>query len=467
MTHASLSASVLPAPASLSWFNIVRLGLVQMCLGAVVVLTTSALNRVMVVELALPAMIPGALVALHHAMQLLRPRMGYGSDVGQRRTPWIVGGMAALATGGLGAAFATALMADHRAAGLALGTVSFALIGGGVSAAGTSLLVLMAKRVAAPRRAASATIVWMMMIMGFAITAGITSKLLDPFSPERLIKVAAGVCLIALSVAFVAIWGVEGKGAEPVDEDAEPAPKFTAALREVWAERDARRFTIFVMVSMLAYSAQDLVLEPFAGTVFSFTLGQSTGLSGTQHQGIFAGMLLVALVSSLFKNTPLASLKAWVIGGCAASAVALSGLAYAGLRGDGQWPLVANVFFLGLANGAFSIAAIGSMMALAGEGKSKREGVRMGVWGSAQAIAFGVGGFLGTIIADVAKNLLGAASLGYAVVFALEATAFVAALLVARTLAFPRVTRSAPREPAAVADDVAPSLAPMAARSAA
>jgi len=140
----------------LGWFGILRLGLVQAALGAVVVLTTSTLNRVMVVELALAAMVPGALVTLHHAMQLLRPRMGYGSDVDQRRTPWIVFGMVALAAGGLGAAVAVTVMQTYLVFGLALAIVSYVLIGGGVSACGTSLLVLMAKRVAAPRRAAAA-----------------------------------------------------------------------------------------------------------------------------------------------------------------------------------------------------------------------------------------------------------------------------------------------------------------------
>ena len=80
----------------LGWFGIVRLGLVQTALGAIVVLTTSTLNRVMVVEMALPAMLPGALVALHYALQIFRPRFGFGSDIGGRRTPWIVGGMAVL-----------------------------------------------------------------------------------------------------------------------------------------------------------------------------------------------------------------------------------------------------------------------------------------------------------------------------------------------------------------------------------
>ena len=62
--------------APLGWLGIVRLGLVQTALGAIVVLTTSTLNRVMVVELALPAILPGALVAMHYAVQILRPRLG-------------------------------------------------------------------------------------------------------------------------------------------------------------------------------------------------------------------------------------------------------------------------------------------------------------------------------------------------------------------------------------------------------
>lgn len=70
-------------------------------LGSIVVMTSSTLNRVMVVELAPPALLPGFLVALHYLVQIARPRMGYGSDIGQRRTPWIIGGMVVLASGGV------------------------------------------------------------------------------------------------------------------------------------------------------------------------------------------------------------------------------------------------------------------------------------------------------------------------------------------------------------------------------
>jgi BCD family chlorophyll transporter-like MFS transporter len=89
------------------WAEIIRLGSVQASLGAIVVLMTSTLNRIMVVELALPAMLPGALVALHYLVQVSRPRMGHGSDQGTRRTPWIIGGMAVLAIGAILATLAT------------------------------------------------------------------------------------------------------------------------------------------------------------------------------------------------------------------------------------------------------------------------------------------------------------------------------------------------------------------------
>jgi BCD family chlorophyll transporter-like MFS transporter len=441
---------------SFGWGSIVRLGLVQMALGAIVVLTTSTLNRVMVVELALPALLPGLLVGVHYAMQGLRPRMGFGSDVGGRRTPWIAGGMAVLAVGGVGAAGATVLMASHTALGIAAGVLAFAVIGIGVSACGTSLLVLLAKRVDAPRRAAAATIVWLMMIMGFAITAGIAGKLLDPYSPERLLAVTASVAAIAVAVTLLALFRLEGHAPRTAPAAGDAKPRFSQALAEVWAEPAARQFTIFVFVSMLAYSAQDLILEPFAGAVFGYTPGESTQLSGVQHGGALAGMLLAALAGSRLAGRQLGSLRAWTIGGCIASALALAGLAMAGVSG-GAWPLKATVFALGAANGAFAIAAIASMMRLAGEGRAGREGVRMGLWGAAQAIAFGVGGLVGAAASDVARLLIGSTGAAYATVFALEALLFLVSAVLAS-----RIGRSGsgefridPADPARSADGLA------------
>jgi BCD family chlorophyll transporter-like MFS transporter len=408
------------APRPLGWLGIVRLGTVQAALGAIVVLTTSTMNRVMVVELALPAIIPGALVALHYGVQVLRPRLGYGSDVGGRRTPWIVGGMALLAVGGSAAAVATGWMASNLWAGIALAVVAFGCVGVGVGAAGTSLLVLLAQRVAPRRRAPAATIVWLMMIAGIAVTATLAGRLLDPFSPPRLVAVTAAVSAIAFVGTTLAVWRVEG--AALAAPHAVAPPGFFVALRHVWADTQARKFAVFVFVSMLAYSAQELLLEPFAGAVFALTPGQSTGLNGVQHTGVLLGMLLVAVGAGVAGEFRARAMRLWTIGGCVGSAAAILVLASSGLIGQ-AFPLRASVMALGAANGAFAVSAIGAMMGLAAAGRDS-QGVRMGLWGAAQALAFGCGGLAGTGASDLARALLGTPAVAYGAVFVAEAALF-------------------------------------------
>lgn len=409
----------------LGWGSIFRLALVQTALGAIVVLTTSTMNRVMVVELALPAMLPGALVTLHHALQILRPRWGHGSDVGGRRTPWIIGGMAVLALGGTGAAAAIAVMAENVPLGIALAVLAFCLVGIGVGATGTSLLALLATSVAPDRRAPAATMVWLMMIAGFIITTIAAGSFLDPFTPMRLVAVTAAVSAIAFTVATLAIMGVEDRAPRLLAREEsghEEKVSFRASLRQVWAEPQARRFTIFIFISMLAYSMQDLILEPYAGVVFGLTPGESTKLSGTQNGGVFIGMLLVALAAN--PRFGYGSLKAWTVAGCLGSAAALIAIVSAAHASD-VTPLKAAVFALGFANGAYAVAAIGSMMGLASSGRNGREGMRMGIWGASQALAFGLGGFLGTAAVDGLHTLIAVPATAYASVFLFEAALFV------------------------------------------
>jgi len=418
-------------PGGLGWFGIFRLGLVQTALGAIVVLTTSTLNRVMVVEWALPATLPGLLVGLHYAVQISRPRFGYGSDVHGRRTPWIIGGMLVLAVGGFLAALATAWMGSRPGAGIGLAFMAFILIGLGVGASGTSLLALLAKQVDAGRRPAAATIVWLMMIAGFVMTAALAGHFLDPFSPQRLVMVSGVTSALAFVLAVVAVRGLEQPSAangpaatvESGSPEAAEKPPFMTVLREVWSDTQARRFTVFVFVSMLAYSAQDLILEPFAGIAFGFTPGQSTQLGGVQYAGVLVGMLLVGVGASSIGGRRFGSLRGWTIVGCIASAVSLLNLTAAGFSGP-PWPLHGSVFALGVANGAFAVSAIGMMMALAGKGQAGREGIRMGLWGGAQATAFGLGGFLGAAGVDITRIATGSPVMAYAVVFALQAVLF-------------------------------------------
>jgi BCD family chlorophyll transporter-like MFS transporter len=275
-----------------------------------------------------------------------------------------------------------------------------------------------------------------MMIFGFAFTASVSGKFLTPFSFERLLMISSTVSVIAVIVTFLAIWGMEspvGKTDQSTSKlgegEFETSPvkvSFREAFAEVWKESRVRSFTWFVFVSMLAYSSQDLILEPFAAVAFGFSPAETTTLSGLQNGGVLIGMLFLAFITTKAKSQTLTTLSTWTIGGCLASALAMMGLVVSGPV-DNVLFFQVSVFLLGIFNGAFSIAAIGSMMQFASMGSARREGVRMGIWGASQAMAFGLGGIIGTGLSDIARVVLGDPASAYAFVFFLEGVLFVVA----------------------------------------
>lgn len=430
--HAPLASAPAVQTRGFGWLAIIRIGLVQAAIGALVMLATTVLNRIMVVELKLLAAIPAGLVAWHYAVQLCRPLWGHASDKGGSRTLWIIGGLIVLAGGGLLATQATLMMEANFPLAFAIAVFAYALIGAGVGAGGTSALALLASGVAPERRAAAAAVTWIMMVGGIVASAITVGTLLKPYSPERLIEVAAGLAAVMVALTVLATFRLERQAGRFRDAaDDAPAPDFRAALAEIWHEPAARRFTIFIFVSMIAFSMQDLILEPFAGLIFGMAPGDSTKTVGQFHQGgILIGMIVAGVGGSAFAARSAGSLRPWVVGGCLASGLALGMLGVAAVTGP-PWPLEANLFVLGFGNGVFAVAAIGSMMGLAGAGATTREGVRMGVWGASQAIAFGLGGLLGAVGLDLARGVLGEVGAAFQLVFAVEAAAFVWAGLLA------------------------------------
>jgi BCD family chlorophyll transporter-like MFS transporter len=372
----------------------------------------------------MPAILPGLLVGLHYAVQILRPRWGYGSDTGGRRTPWIIGGMAVLALGGAGAAAATALMASAAVPGIVAAAVAYFAIGLGAGAAGTSLLALLAKE-AGSRAPVAGPIVWVMMIFGFALSAGLSSRFLDPFSASRLMAVGAVVSAIGFSIAVLAVWGMESPQGSSENEAVAAAQKtpFFQALREVWQEQQTRRLSIFIFISMLAFSGQELLLEPLGGTVFQLTPGQTAQLSGLIHGGAFLGMLAGLAAAAFAARGGTRTLGPVIAAGCAGSSLGLLSIVYGGLYGP-EWPLRISVGALGFANGVYAIASVAVMMALAGAAKGTSAGTHLGVWGAAQGIASGLGGLIGTLSADAVRLITGSPNVAYLSVFTAEAALF-------------------------------------------
>ena len=345
---------------TLGWFSIFRLGLVQACLGAVVVIMTSTLNRLMVVELSMAATVPGFLVGLHYAVQLSRPKWGLISDLENNRTKWINLGMLILGIGANLATLSLVLFNSNPFLAILLSIFAYTLIGLGVGASGTSLLALMAKHTSERRRPAAAMITWLMMIFGIAMTAGVVGALLDPYSFGLLLRIVAGLTVLTLIVSIVSTWKIENSLDKIEQKDGEKVP-LLEELKSLWEHSKTRNFTIFVFLSMTAYFMQELILEPYAGIVFQYTPSQTTSLSGMQNGGVFIGMLTVGILATGLK---FGTLKSWVQGGCFGSCFMLLSIMLLG-QINSSLPLELAVVGLGFFNGMFAVAAIGSMMSLA------------------------------------------------------------------------------------------------------
>ncbi|MBL0916337.1 MAG: PucC family protein, partial [Sphingopyxis sp.] len=140
---------------------------------------------------------------------------------------------------------------------------------------------------------------------------------------ERWAAVWSWLCARAVRGAWGGVPGVGGPARVTRGEaGAAPAgdrPGFAAALAQAWREPQTRLFTILIFVSMLAYSAQDLILEPFAAMLYGMTPGQTTSLSGIQHAGVLAGMVILAIAGTVFGTRAKADLLRWTAYGCLAS----------------------------------------------------------------------------------------------------------------------------------------------------
>ncbi|MEM9797598.1 MAG: MFS transporter [Pseudomonadota bacterium] len=407
----------------LGWGNIIRLCLVNAAIGGLTALPVNLFNRLMTVELALPAMLPGLLVALHYAVQLSRPVWGHRSDRTGARTPVILGGMAALCCGVIAAAWAVALPTGPA---LAVWVLAYIAIGLGVGAAGTSFLALLAAATAEARRPAAATLAWLMLIAG-AIAASVGAGiLLEPYSPERLLLVVSWIAGVAALAVVLATLSIEKRNAAYPDE---ARPALRAALRATWADPAARRFTGFVFLSIFAFYLSELIFEPFAGHVHGLSPEASTKLSGGKDGAALLGMIAAGALASF----RIGSLRAWAVVGCVLSAVGLVALG-AGL------PLMPATVTLGLGNGLFVVGAIGSMMRLASARRGS-EGATMGVFGASQAIAAGAAGLLATGLLDALTAIL-PRDAAYGILFTLEAAMFLAAAVVAARILTPKTSPS-------------------------
>ncbi|MEM8980285.1 MAG: PucC family protein [Pseudomonadota bacterium] len=419
--------------------QLLRLSLFQVSVGMAAVLLLGTLNRVMIVELSVPAMVVALMIALPVLSAPFRAVLGFRSDtyksaLGWKRIPylwfgalWQFGGLAIMPFSLL--VLSGQQMVGPSWAGEVLAALAFLMTGLGMHMTQTAGLALAADRADDETRPRVVALLYVMFLLGMAVSSLIVGWLLQDFSPFRLIRVVQGCALVGFVLCMIALWKQEKLVPMTKAERAVEGPTFRESFGALMAEGQAARLISVVFFGTMAFNMQDVLLEPYGGEILGMSVSSTTLLTAAWAGGALVGFSLAARWLKAGLNTYLMCARGLLIGLAAFAAVIFAA------------PLnSAPLFFvgstlIGLGSGLFAVATLTAAMTLSDKGR----GLALGAWGGAQATAAGLSIAIGGTIRDLvnagaAKGVFGPgmtdAATGYSVVYHIEIALIFVTLIV-------------------------------------
>ncbi len=443
------------ATPELPLLRLLRLSLFQVSVGMALVLLVGTLNRVMIVELGVPASLVAIMISLPVLFAPFRALIGFRSDthrsaLGWKRVPYIwkgtliqFGGLAIMPfallvlSGGGNSANAPAWL-GHLGAGLA-----FLLVGAGIHTTQTVGLALATDLAPESAQPKVVGLMYVMLLLGTIASALIFGALLADFSPAKLIQVIQGSAVATMALNLLALWKQEVRNPAQT-RTGRAQPSFRQSWDSFRQGEHALRRLVAVGLGTMAFSMQDVLLEPYGGQVLNLSVSKTTQLTATLAVGSLLGFGLASRV--LGRGADPFRMAAC---GAAAGIPAFTAVIVAAPAGSPALFAV-GVLLIGFAVGLFGHGTLTATMNLA---PKDQVGLALGAWGAVQATAAGVAVALGGVLRDVVAGLGARGSLpapltgpavGYTVVYAIEIV-----LLVSTLLAFMPLLR--PARPTAAA----------------
>jgi BCD family chlorophyll transporter-like MFS transporter len=431
--------------------RLLRLSLFQVSVGMAMVLLSGTLNRVMIVELGVSTWLVALMVSLPLVFAPLRALVGFRSDhhrsaLGWRRVPYIWFGTL-MQFGGLAIMpFALLLLSgdSHGPAwiGHAAAALAFLLTGAGLHTTQTAGLALAADLSPSHARPRVVALLYVMLLLGTIASALAFGAALAEFSQLRLIQVVQAAALLSMALNVVALWKQETRA--PGRNAAAQRASFRSAWRGLLADGRSGRFLVAVGLGTLAFSMQDILLEPYGGEILQLAVGATTTLTAFLACGTLAAFTLAA--RSLSRGAVPCRLAA---GGVLVGIVAFCAVIFAATL-ESAWLFRFGTVLIGFGVGLFAVGTLTAAMAM----DARANGLALGAWGAVQATAAGIGIALGGLIRDVVGALATAGALGpaltspatgYSFVYHLEIGLLFATLVAIGPLVRPASASARPR----------------------
>lgn len=444
-----VAPSMLPfadaASTGLPLSRLLRLSLFQVSVGMAVVLLTGTLNRVMIVELGIPAWLIALMVALPLVFAPLRALIGYRSDthrsvLGWRRVPYIWFGTL-LQFGGLTIMpFALLVLSGDGAGAVWVGVVgaalAFLLTGAGMHTAQTAGLALAGDLAPEASRPRVIALLYVVLLLGMVLSALVFALVLADFNQIQLIRVLQAAALASMIFNGIALWKQEARNPARTALDL-PRPSFSEAWHKLSNQDGMRRFLVVVGLGSLAFSMQDILLEPYGAEVLGLSVSATTLLTALLAAGALSAFAYAARFLSRGGDAHRLAASGILIGIAAFTLVILAAPMDSGLL------FRIGTVLIGFGGGLFGVSTLTAAMNMAGDSEN---GIVLGAWGAVQATAVGSGVAIGGALRDVAdgiatQGLLGPAltgpAVGYGVVYHLEILLLFVTLAILGPLAQP------------------------------
>ena len=394
--------------------RLLRLSLFQATVGMAVVLLIGTLNRVMIVELAVPSWIVACMLSLPLLFAPLRALIGFRSDhhrsvLGLKRVPYIWFGTLLQFSGFAIMPFALFILSGDttgpRWIGQAAAALAFLLVGAGlhtVQTIGLALATDLAPERARPRVVA---LLCAMLLVGMAISALVFGLLLRHFTEVRLIQVVQGAALATMVLNCVALWKQEPRNSLPAASSSRSI-RFLDAWRDFAGVGRTRRLLVATALGTAGFSMQDILLEPYGGKILHLPVGATTALTAMLALGGGAGLLLAA--RRLARGADPHRIAGF---GALAGVVAFACVIFSAPLDTP--PLFAlGVALIGFGGGLFAHGTLTASMALAA---AEDRGLALGAWSAAQATAAGLAIAFSGVVNDVGSSLATAGAFGEAI----------------------------------------------------
>ena len=420
-----------------------QLGLIHVAIAMTLVPINSTLNRVMIKELAISATLVAVLASLPYLFAPIQVAIGSYSDrhpiFGLRRTPYILAGIILCVLGLIVSPQVAFLMDRNFGLGILAGILAFGAWGMGYNLSAVSYLSLASELSGEKGRGKTIATMWFMMIVAIIATAIALSRMVDPYTPEALIRSFGYVAASALTLGLLGLIKLEPRSAPlvpPIFAETDfvlagnergvfqsksyTVKQMTAAIT---SNPVARIFFIYLLLLLAAILGQDVLLEPFGAEAFGMTVTQTTRITSIWGTFVLIAIIIAGLLEGRLPKRVIAQMG---------NIGALAGFIVIVVSGFSRSLSIfyTGVTLLGFGTGLSTVANLSLMFDLTVPGMV---GLYIGAWGFSNALSRLTGSILGGVVRDVVTQLTGAALSGYLVVFGIEAgMLFIATIMLAR-----------------------------------